>query len=203
MLMGEARKREALGIDTVLVSQYGACSAHVPSVAGACTSTMYSRITTVPGVAAFGVSRNGKQSHVLSICHEGRTIPSELPPYHQYVGGRDIQKARAYGYRGNRTYQQAGSRTAEDGAAVRKAKRKAAGLQDPSARKEGQWEIRQLQADLRKFISDNGDALRRDYWRERHDGVRQNAESENMLRRDVPTSAGQSRNVVENVKKLP
>lgn len=32
---------------------------------------------------------------------------------------------------------------------------------------------------------------------ERHDGVRQNAESENMLRRDVPTSAGQSRNVVE------
>ena len=81
--------------------------------------------------------------------------------------------------------------------AVRKAKRKAAGLQDPSARKEASAEIRQLQADLRKFISDNGDALRRDYWRERHDGVRQNAESENMLRRDVPTSAGQSRNVVE------
>ncbi len=36
MLMGEARKREALGIDTVLVSQYGACSdTCVPSVAGA------------------------------------------------------------------------------------------------------------------------------------------------------------------------
>lgn len=197
MLMGEARKREALGIDTVLVSQYGACSDTCLPWQGRVYIDDVFQDYNGPRGGSFGVSRNGKQYMFLSIAMKGglfhpncrHTISTWVEGISKKPEPMDIAEIE----RINKL--EAVQRKMER--AVRKAKRKAAGLQDPSARKEASAEIRQLQADLRKFISDNGDALRRDYWRERHDGVRQNAESENMLRRDVPTSAGQSRNVVE------
>ena len=53
---------------------------------------------------------------------------------------------------------------------VRQAKRLAAGLQDPEAAKKAKAQAGQAQAELRRFVAEHGDALRRDPWRERSRG---------------------------------
>ena len=71
MLMGEARKREALGIDTVLVSQYGACSDTCLPWQGRVYIDDVFQDYNGPRGGSFGVSRNGKQYMFLSIAMKG------------------------------------------------------------------------------------------------------------------------------------
>ena len=59
---------------------------------------------------------------------------------------------------------------------MRRAKREAAGLTDETARKEAKARVRQAQEELRSFIKENSDVLRRDYWRERYDGIPESGE---------------------------
>lgn len=196
MLMGEARKREALGIDTVLVSQYGACSDTCLPWQGRVYIDDVFQDYDGPRGGSFGVSRNGRQYMFLSIAMKGglfhpncrHTISTWVEGISQKPEPMDAAKIEQV----NKL--EAVQRKMER--AIRKAKRKAVGLQDPAARKEAEAEVRQLQKDLRKFVSENGDVLRRDYWRERYDGVRQNTEPKNVSR-TVPTSAGEVRNAVE------
>lgn len=167
MLMGEARKRESLGIDTVLVSQYGACSDTCLPLQGRVYIDDVFQDYNGPRGGSFGVSRNGKQYMFLSIAMKGglfhpncrHTIGTWVEGISRKPEPMDIAEIE----RVNKL--EAVQRRMERN--IRKAKRKAAGLQDPAARKEVKAQVRQLQADLRKFISDNGDVLRRDYWRER------------------------------------
>lgn len=167
MLMGEARKREALGVDTVLVSQYGACSDTCLPWQGRVYIDDVFQNYNGPRGGSFGVSRNGKQYMFLSIAMKGglfhpncrHTISTWVEGISRKPEPMDIAEIE----RTNKL--EAVQRRMEW--AIRKAKRKASGLQDPAARKEAKAQVRQLQADLREFISDNGDVLRRDYWRER------------------------------------
>ena len=50
---------------------------------------------------------------------------------------------------------------------VRKAKRQAAGLCDPAAAKAARARVHAAQKELRDFVADHGDVLRRNVWRER------------------------------------
>lgn len=59
---------------------------------------------------------------------------------------------------------------------IRKAKREAAGLTDPEAVKEANRSVRARQKVLREFVAEHGDVLRRDYWRERYEGIPESVE---------------------------
>lgn len=171
MLMGEARKREQLGIDTVLVSQYGACSDTCLPWQGRVYIDDVFQDYSGPRGGSFGISRNGKQYMFLSIAMQGglfhpncrHTIStwidgiSKKPEPMDIAQIEKINKLEAYQRQLER--------------AVRQAKREAAGLQDPVAQKKARAKAREKQKILRDFVEEHGDVLRRDYWRERDDGT--------------------------------
>lgn len=169
MLMGEARTREALGIDTVLVSQYGACSNTCLPWQGRVYIDDVFQAYSGPKSGSFGVSRNGRQYMRLSVAMNGGLFhPNCRHTISTWVEGvsrkpepmdaAKIEKANQLESKQRRLER-----------AIRKAKREAAGLQDPGARKQANIRVRRLQKDLRGFVAENGDVLRRDYWRERDD----------------------------------
>lgn len=169
MLMGEARQRERLGLDTVLVSQYGACSDTCLPWQGLVYIDDVFQDYHGPRGGSFGVSRNGRQYMFLSIAVRGglfhpncrhtvstwiegiSTMPKQIPP-------EQIEKV-------NKLERQQRKLELE----VRKAKREAAGLTDEEAQKTANAKVREKQAELQEFIREHDDVLRRDYWRERKD----------------------------------
>lgn len=171
MLMGEARQRERLGLDTVLVSQYGACSDTCLPWQGLVYIDDVFQDYHGPRGGSFGVSRNGQQYMFLSVAIRGglfhpncrhtvstwiegvSTMPKQIPP-------EQIEKV-------NKLERQQRKLELE----IRKAKREAAGLTDEDAQKAANARVREKQAKLRKFIREHDDVLRRDYWRERDTGV--------------------------------
>ena len=169
MLLGEAQKREALGIDTVLVSQYGGCSD---------TCLPWQGIVYIDDVwqpyhgprtpgATYGVSRNGRQYPLLSVAvRAGLFHPNCRHTLTTWVEGvserpKPMDKAKIEAVSRLEKRQRALERR------VRQAKRLAAGLQDPEAAKKAKAQAGQAQAELRRFVAEHGDALRRDPWRER------------------------------------
>ena len=171
MLMGEAKQRERLGLDTVLVSQYGACSDTCLPWQGLVYIDDVFQDYHGPRGGSFGVSRNGRQYMFLSIAIQGglfhpncrhmvstwiegiSTMPKQIPP-------EQIEKV-------NKLERQQRKLELE----VRRAKREVAGLTDGDARKAANAKVREKQAKLREFIREHNDVLRRDYWRERDTGV--------------------------------
>ena len=167
MLLGEGKQREKLGIDTVLVSQYGACSdTCLPWQGRVYIDDVFQPYYGDPG-GSFGISRNGRQYMRLSIAIQGglfhpncrHTIStwiegiSTMP---EPMGIAEIERVNKL-----EKQQRALERK------VRKAKRQAAGLTDETARKEAKARVRKAQEELREFIKEHKDVLRRDYWRER------------------------------------
>lgn len=169
MLLGEAKQRERLGIDTVLVSQYGACSDTCLPWQGRVYIDDVFQTYNGPKGGSFGVSRNGKQYMFLSVAIKGGLFhPNCRHTISTWIEGvsrmpkpmniREIERVNKL---------EAQQRAMER--AVRKAKRKVAGLTDPEAIKEAKAEVKARQEELRKFVEKHGDVLRRDYWRERDD----------------------------------
>ena len=171
MLLGEGKQREKLGIDTVLVSQYGACSdTCLPWQGRVYVDDVFQPYYGDPG-GSFAVSRNGRQYMRLSVAIAGglfhpncrhtisnwiegiSTMPKPMDP-------AEIEKV-------NKLEQQ--QRALER--KVRKAKRQAAGLIDAEAQKEAKARVRKAQQELREFVGKHRDVLRRDYWRVRYDGI--------------------------------
>ena len=73
MLMGEAAQRERLGLDTVLVSQYGACSPTcLPWQGLVYIDDVFQPYhgPRTPG-GTYGISRNGRQYPLLSVAMQG------------------------------------------------------------------------------------------------------------------------------------
>lgn len=169
MLMGEARQRERLGIDTVLVSQYGACSDTCLPWQGRVYIDDVFQTYNAPRTGSFGVSRNGKQYMLLSIAIEGglfhpncrHTLSTWIEGVSTMPKPMDIKEIE----RVNKLEK----RQRELERRVRKAKRQAAGLTDPKAQKAAKAKVREAQAKLREFVEENGDVLRRNPWRERND----------------------------------
>lgn len=169
MLMGEAAQRERLGLDTVLVSQYGACSKTCLPWQGLVyiddVFQQYSGPHTPGGT--YGISRNGRQYPLLSIAMRGGLFhPNCRHTLSTWVEGvstrpRPMDKAKVEAAAQLEAKQRALERS------VRKAKRQAAGLCDPAAAKAARARVRAAQKELRDFVADHGDVLRRNVWRER------------------------------------
>lgn len=169
MLMGEAAQRERLGLDTVLVSQYGACSKTcLPWQGLVYIDDVFQPYhgTHTPG-GTYGISRNGRQYPLLSVAMQGGLFhPNCRHTLSTWVEGvstrpRPMDKAKVEAAAQLEANQRALERS------VRKAKRQAAGLCDPAAAKAARARVRAAQKELRDFVADHGDVLRRNVWRER------------------------------------
>lgn len=169
MLMGEAKQRERLGIDTVLVSQYGACSDTCLPWQGRVYIDDVFQTYNGPRTGSFGISRNGRQYMLLSVAIKAglfhpncrHTITTWIEGVSTMPKPMDVKEIERIN-KLEKT-QRALERK------VRKAKRQAEGLTDPEAQKAANAKVRAAQADLREFVKKNGDVLRRDPWRERND----------------------------------
>lgn len=172
MLMGEAKQRERMGIDTVLVSQYGACSDTCLPWQGRVYIDDVFQNYNGPRTGSFGISRNGRQYMLLSVAIKGglfhpncrHTITTWIEGVSTMPKPMDVKEIE----RVNKLEktQRALERK------VRKAKRQAEGLADPEAQKAANAKVREAQTELREFVKKNGDVLRRDPWRERNDLAR-------------------------------
>lgn len=169
MLMGEAAQRERFGLDTVLVSQYGACSPTcLPWQGLVYIDDVFQPYhgPRTPG-GTYGISRNGRQYPLLSVAMQGGLFhPSCRHILSTWVEGvstrpRPMDKAKVEAAAQLEAKQRALERS------VRKAKRQAAGLCDPAAAKAARARVRAAQKALRDFVADHGDVLRRNVWRER------------------------------------
>lgn len=169
MLMGEAAQRERLGLDTVLVSQYGACSKTcLPWQGLVYIDDVFQPYhgSRTPG-GTYGVSRNGRQYPLLSVAMQGGLFhPNCRHTLSTWVEGvstrpRPMDKAKVEAAAQLEAKQRALERS------VRKAKRQAAGLCDPAAAKAARARVHADQKELRDFVADHGDVLRRNVWRER------------------------------------
>lgn len=169
MLMGEAAQRERLGLDTVLVSQYGACSKTcLPWQGLVYIDDVFQPYhgSRTPG-GTYGVSRNGRQYPLLSVAMQGGLFhPNCRHTLSTWVEGvstrpRPMDKAKVEAAAQLEAKQRALERS------VRKAKRQAAGLCDPAAAKAARARVHAAQKELRDFVADHGDVLRRNVWRER------------------------------------
>lgn len=173
MLMGEARQRERMGIDTVLVSQYGACSDTCLPWQGRVYIDDVFQDYHGPRGSSFGVSRNGRQYMLLSVAIKGglfhpncrHTITTWIEGVSRMPKPMDPAQIEKV----SKLEQQQRRMELE----VRKAKREAACLTDPEAVREAKRRVRARQKALREFVAEHGDVLRRDYWRERDTGVPQ------------------------------
>lgn len=185
MLMGEAKQRERMGIDTVLVSQYGACSdTCLPWQGRVYIDDVFQHYNGLR-TGSFGISRNGRQYMLLSVAIKGglfhpncrHTITTWIEGVSTMPKPMDIKEIERIN-KLEKT-QRALERK------VRKAKRQAEGLTDPKAQKAAKEKVHEAQAELREFVKKNGDVLRRDPWRERNDLAR----PKETIREDTKTEA--------------
>lgn len=189
-LQGEAQHRAELGIDTVLVSQYGACSKTCLPWQG----RVY--IDDVFGDwhgkrrGDMGLSSNGKWypllsvavvaglfhpncRHTLSTWYEGISrMPAPLDPK-KAQDNADLERQQ---------------RILEG--KIRTFKRMAEGFQQPALVQEYKRKAATAQKELREFIADHDDVLRRDYWREKTYSVPvENSREDAILKADIRTNA--------------
>lgn len=171
MLMGEAKQRDRIGVDTVLVSQYGACSdTCLPWQGRVYIDDVFQDYRSLRG-GSFGISRNGRQYMLLSVAikaglfhpncrHTITTWIEGISTMPKPMDAREIERVNKLEAKQRRLERE-----------VRKAKREVAGLTDPRAVQDANRRLRVCQRVLREFVDENNDVLRRDYWRERGDRI--------------------------------
>lgn len=167
-LQGEAKRRTELGYDTVVVSQYGMCSETCLPWQGRVyiddVFTMWQGETngdkgksnycgkwfTLLSTAIKGGLFHPNCRHSMDTWIDGvSTLPKSL----------DINKVR------EKAKLEAKQRRLENN--VRKAKRKVLGFSDPKNVKQAKAEQREAQKELREFINEHSNVLKRDYEREK------------------------------------
>ena len=166
-LQGEAKRRVELGIDTVLVSQYGACSETcLPWQGRVYIDDVWGEFQGETD-GDRGHSINGKWYPLLSVAvaaglfHPNcrHTLTTWIEGVSRFPDPMDTAKVRE-----NSALEQQ-QRAIEK--KVREYKRMAEGLQDPAQVKEYKRKTAAAQKELREFIAEHDDVLRRDYWREK------------------------------------
>lgn len=184
-LYGAAKQRAALGIDTVRVSQYHACSptcqpwqgkVYIDDVYGVFDGEIY---------GDKGKSKNGKWYMLLSVAvKSGLFHPNcrhTLTSYREREGAReslpidDNETRRRYKLE---QQQRALERK------VRKWKRMLEGSDDPVWQQAYKTKVREAQKDLREFIKENSDVLRRDPWREKTYGIKDDRIADRVNKND-------------------
>lgn len=166
-LQGEAKHRAQLGIDTVLVSQYGACSKTcLPWQGRAYIDDVWGEFHgEVSGDS--GKSINGKWYPLLSVAVKAglfhpncrHTVTTWYEGISKLPDPMDTAKIAENSEleRKQRELEQK----------IRTYKRMATGLQQPELVKEYKRKVAATQNELKRFIMDHYDVLRRDYWREK------------------------------------
>ncbi|WP_050698031.1 phage minor capsid protein [Anaeromassilibacillus senegalensis] len=170
-LQGEAQRREDLGIDTVLVSQYGQCSetclpwqgrVYIDDVwgswngerAGDRGKSVNGKWYPLLSVAVKNGLFHPNCRHTLSTWYEGiSTVPEPMDAKKIRRDAALEQKQRAIERN------------------IRRLKRLSEGTQEPEKAKEYRRQVKQAQKELRDIIAEHDDVLRRDYWREKTYGV--------------------------------
>ena len=196
-LQGEAALRESLGIDTVLVSQYGGCSDTCLPWQGLVyiddVFQTYNGPQTSGGT--YGISRNGNEYPLLSVAMKaGLFHPNCRHTLTTWMEGistkpKPMDKARIEATSRLEARQRAMER------AIRQAKREAEGLQDEQASTDARRRARHMQKQLKEFVDTHGDVLRRDPWRERYDGL--------AASRGRGRSAGDNNGELQAMENLP
>ena len=192
MLLGEAQRRAEFGVDTVLVSQYGACSetclpwqgkVYIDDVWGAWAGERsgdrglsndghwYMLLSVAVNKGLF----HPNCRHTLMTWRRGDPIP---PPMD--MDGDKIRKTAAL------EQQQRGLERE-----VRKWKRMAEGTLDEVQKKACQQKAREAQKNVREFIGEHEDMLRRDYWREKTYGIPlEKSQKDAILNAEIKRDAG-------------
>lgn len=173
-LLAEGQSRERLGIDTLLVSRYGACSKTcLPYQGKPYIDDVYQPFkgTAIAGSDKYAISRNGGRYMRLSYAMKnGLFHPNCRHTVSDYIEGitripapmsaEKIERASAL-----EQHQRALERE------VRKYKRLYEGSIDSENRARYKAKLDTAQKNLREFIKENSDVLRRDYWREHVVGI--------------------------------
>ena len=183
-LQGEAKQRDELGIDTVLVSQYGACSetclpwqgrVYIDDVWGSWNGERY---------GTRGKSKNGFWYPLLSVAiRYGLFHPNCRHTLLTWQEGISTMPKPLDGKRVRRTAKLEQEQRALE-RNVRKWKRVEAGSLDQEDRKRAKKKRMEAQKRVREFVAEHEDVLRRDYWREKvytapqMDGIIQTKESD-------------------------
>ena len=192
MLLGEAQRRAEFGVDTVLVSQYGACSetclpwqgkVYIDDVWGAWAGERsgdrglsndghwYMLLSVAVNKGLF----HPNCRHTLMTWRRGDPIP---PPMD--MDGDKIRKTAAL------EQQQRGLERE-----VRKWKRMAEGTLDEVQKKACQQKARDAQKNVREFIGEHKDVLRRDYWREKTYGIPlEDSQKDAILNAEIKRESG-------------
>lgn len=190
MLLGEAQRRAELGVDTVLVSQYGACSetclpwqgkVYIDDVWGMWDGERsgdrglsnddhwYMLLSVAVNKGLF----HPNCRHTLLTWRYGDPIP---PP----MDGDKIRKTAAL------EQQQRGLERE-----VRKWKRMAEGTIDEDQKKAYQRKVREAQKNVREFVKGHEGVLRRDYWREKTYGIPlEDSQKDAILNTEIKRDAG-------------
>lgn len=167
-LRGEAAKRREFGVDTVLVSQYGACSdTCLPWQGRVYIDDVWGDSTNLWIVDGRGQSLNGKWYPLLSEAVEGGLFHPNcrhgVSTWYEGVSRMpsplDVTAVR------ERSRLEQRQRELER--KVRKWKRLEEGSQLPETVDKYKRKRMDAQKALREFINDHDDVLRRDYWREK------------------------------------
>lgn len=187
-IQGEAQRRRAQGIDTVLISQYGACSptclpwqgkVYIDDVWGEFGGETY---------GAVGKSADGDFYPLLSVAvkqglfhpncrHTAMTYRKGVTRTPPLMDAAKVSRASALEQR-----QRAGERE------IRRLKRLEASCLDPDTRRKYKAQLQAAQKDMREFVAEHGNILRRDYWREKgrlYSGVTEKAEASRDLFENV------------------
>ena len=167
-LQGEAKRRTELGYDTVLVSQYSACSdTCLPWQGRVYIDDVF---TVWNGERSGGRGRSnycGKWFTLLSVAiRAGLFHPNCRHTMTTWIDGisskqkpLDISKVR------ETAKLEAKQRRLEN--KVRQAKRSVLGYSDPRNIKQAKSDLKEAQRELREFVSEHTEVLRRDYEREK------------------------------------
>lgn len=185
-LLGGAKQRMALGIDTVRVSSYNACSETcLPWQGGIYIDDVYAVFDgEISGDK--GKSNNGKWYTLLSVAiRAGLFHPNCRHGLTTYIdGARESPKVDSEKAKENYRLEQK-QRALER--KVRYWKRRAEAENDPAAKDAYKKAVRKAQGNLRSFIDEHKDVLRRDPWREKTynmpEGTRIQSPNEGQFRR--------------------
>lgn len=165
-LLGGAKQRMALGIDIVRVSSYGGCSETCQPWQGGIYIDDVFAVFEGEVVGDRGKSRNGKWYLLLSVAVKSGLFHPNCR--HTLTGCRDDAKPAPPldGEKIRQTYKLEQKQRALE-RNIRKWKRLEAAASDPSVQNAYGKKVRSAQADLRAFIAEHKDVLRRDAWREK------------------------------------
>ena len=201
-LQGEAKRRTELGYDTVLVSQYNACSDTCLSWQG---RVYIDDVFTVweGEINGYRGKSNycGKWFTLLSVAiRAGLFHPNCRHTMSTWIDGvsskpkpLDISKVR------ENAKLEAKQRRLEN--KIRQAKRRVLGYSDPRNIKQAKSDLKEAQRELREFINEHSDVLKRDYNREKVEPREVNKTLDKQGGNDIIKAEGEDKMTIGSIEK--